>query len=148
MFSPVIDKVCPVVVRNGRKGLEILAFEHPCGDFQLVKGTVEAGEKLDQAARRELEEEAGLRARTISPPLSVFDQLVPSSDGTGEEWQRWHVLLAEPERPPKETWSHDARGSEEEQGLVFRFFWQPSSGDLGNYHPIFHKVIALIQNLV
>jgi 8-oxo-dGTP pyrophosphatase MutT (NUDIX family) len=48
-------KACPVVLRSLGDG-EILAFEHPLAGWQLVKGTVEAGELPRDAAIRELYE--------------------------------------------------------------------------------------------
>ncbi|WP_410001350.1 NUDIX domain-containing protein [Rhizobium leguminosarum] len=42
------------------QGLEILAFTHPSAGNQFVKGTVEEGERPQDAAARELREESGL----------------------------------------------------------------------------------------
>ncbi len=55
------NKVCPLVVRERNGDFEILAFQHPCLDYQLVKGTIELNEKPENAAVRELYEESGLR---------------------------------------------------------------------------------------
>lgn len=45
-------------------GVDVLAFEHPSGGRQLVKGTIEPGEAPEEAAVRELFEE---RAWSRSP---------------------------------------------------------------------------------
>lgn len=55
----MIDKVCPVVLRNQNQ--EILLFKHPLAGVQLVKGTVEVfDESYIIAAKRELAEESGI----------------------------------------------------------------------------------------
>ena len=143
-----IPKVCPLVIRRSGDGLELLAFEHPCGDFQLVKGTVEAVEDLPVAARRELLEEAGIQAESLSPLVARFHATLPHPSGAGEQLQDWHVFLATPEAPLPETWIHAAEGSEEERNLTFRFFWQSPGGALSNYHPVFRRVMAMAERLV
>ncbi|WP_222034522.1 NUDIX domain-containing protein [Rhizobium leguminosarum] len=55
-----LEKTCPVVTRRMNQGLEILAFTHPSAGNQFVKGTVEEGERPQDAAARELREESGL----------------------------------------------------------------------------------------
>jgi 8-oxo-dGTP pyrophosphatase MutT (NUDIX family) len=54
-----MKKVVPVILRHPTQSLEILAFRHPLAGSQLVKGTIEQGEKYDEAAIRELFEETG-----------------------------------------------------------------------------------------
>ena len=45
-----MNKACPVILRvNQNNELEILAFKHPMAGNQLVKGTIEDGETLEQA---------------------------------------------------------------------------------------------------
>jgi 8-oxo-dGTP pyrophosphatase MutT (NUDIX family) len=62
MGSP--SKACAIVIR-APAAIEVLAFEHPLAGLQLVKGTIEAGETPQQAAVRELREEAGFGARAV-----------------------------------------------------------------------------------
>ena len=64
--SPAIDKACPVVLRSPEGKCEILAFAHPSAGHQFIKGTVEASETPAAAALRELYEEAGITAHTIT----------------------------------------------------------------------------------
>ncbi|ELP5903367.1 NUDIX domain-containing protein, partial [Vibrio vulnificus] len=50
-------KVCPVVLRKSGNYHELLLFEHPLADVQLVKGTLEPSDiSIESAAMRELEE--------------------------------------------------------------------------------------------
>ena len=67
--SPAIDKACPVVLRSPEGKCEILAFAHPSASHQFTKGTVEASETPAAAALRELYEEAGITAHTITTML-------------------------------------------------------------------------------
>lgn len=54
-------KVCPVVLRKSGSNLELLVFEHPLADVQLIKGTLELTDSsVESAALRELEEESGI----------------------------------------------------------------------------------------
>ncbi len=65
-----------LVTRDGRSGLEVLLV-HPRGAtfrrplFGIPKGLVEADETLEDAARRETEEESGLRVHIHAPLGSV-----------------------------------------------------------------------------
>ena len=53
-----------IVWREGASGLEIVVVHRPeYDDWSLPKGKVEAGESDDECARREVEEETGLRCR-------------------------------------------------------------------------------------
>lgn len=53
-----------VVYRTGARGLEVLLLETHGGMWGLPKGTPNGGETLLQTARREVEEETGLRVVT------------------------------------------------------------------------------------
>ena len=50
----LIEKVVPVIFRNINQRTEILVFKHPIAGIQIVKGTVETNEELEEAALREL----------------------------------------------------------------------------------------------
>lgn len=65
-----------VVVRWEHGKLKVaLVREHPFRHYLLPKGSVEAGETLEQAARREIEEEAGLLALFVLGELEVMQRL-------------------------------------------------------------------------
>ena len=61
-MAKLVHKVVPILLRR-RERLEILAFRHPQAGTQLVKGTLENGEKAEDATLRELAEESGIEKR-------------------------------------------------------------------------------------
>lgn len=127
-----VEKACPVVLRR-RNEVEILAFIHPLAGRQLVKGTVEPGELVEEAAVRELREEAGITDAQVTHRLGVAEI---------DAGQRWHFLrMAVAELP--ETWIHRC---EDDRGYDFVFFWHPLANGPGSaWHAVFRRAIALIR---
>ncbi len=80
------EKSCgALVVRRGREENEILLIKHRGGHWAFPKGHVEAGETEEETARREVEEETGLRVKldtgyremvTFSPAPKVLKDVV------------------------------------------------------------------------
>ena len=62
----LIEKVVPVIFRNINQRTEILVFKHPIAGIQIVKGTVETNEELEEAALRELYAESGFLLHTFT----------------------------------------------------------------------------------
>jgi 8-oxo-dGTP pyrophosphatase MutT (NUDIX family) len=60
-MAAVVDKVTVFVLRPSPTGPDLLLFEHPYAGIQIPAGTVELGEALEEAVRREVAEETGLR---------------------------------------------------------------------------------------
>ncbi|KIT14518.1 NUDIX domain-containing protein [Jannaschia aquimarina] len=117
-------RVC-VVPRRGRA---ILAFRHPLAGAQLVKGRIEPGEGVAAAARRELREEAGLRARRIIRRGHIPDL-------------GWHMVEA-CVGPVPECWSHFC---EDDGGLLFDFFWHRPGADDTGFHPVFRRALREVR---
>ena len=90
--SPAIDKTCPVVLRSPEGKCEILAFAHPSAGHQFIKGTVEASETPAAATLRELYEEAGITAHTITTMLG--------SSNTIQSGERWHFFVVQTDPYP------------------------------------------------
>ena len=86
------DKACPVVLRSPQGKCEILAFCHPLAGHQFVKGTVEAGETPAAAALRELYEEAGITAQTITTKLESSKAI--------QSGERWHFFVVQTDPLP------------------------------------------------
>ena len=87
---PAHDSAGGIVVRLGDAGVEVaLVCEGPHSAFVLPKGHVEAGESLEQAARREIAEEAGIRNLTLLAEMGVRERL----DFERASWKRTHYFL-------------------------------------------------------
>jgi len=130
------NKACAVVLRDSAQGAELLVFAHPIAGIQLVKGTIEPGESCDEAALRELEEEAGVSAATVTRQLGVWQ--------SGFECQVWSFSLCVPAAPLPDAWAHQA---EDDGGHLFRFFWHPlAAAPTNQWHPLFQGALGFIQN--
>ncbi len=79
-----------VVIRVEKKRVYIaLVGQRGRSKFVLPKGHVEDGETLEQAARREIEEEAGFTRLKLVAPLGVKERL----DFSRSHWKRTHYFL-------------------------------------------------------
>ena len=79
-----------VVVRwDGGRALIALARERGFDDYVLPKGHVEAGEDIERAARREIEEEVGISNLRLMAKLGVKERL----DFEKKEWKVTHYFL-------------------------------------------------------
>ena len=128
-------KAVPVLLRVIQERVEVLMFEHPLAGAQLVKGTVEPGESVSEAAVRELAEESGLQHARCTRDLGTWEQC-PAS-------QVWHFreMLVEQELP--ESWSHFTTDG---GGHTFSFFWhklhEPAPPSC---HPVFVGALRFLR---
>ena len=128
-----VDKACPVVLRS-RETLEILAFAHPLAGLQLVKGSVEPGEPSEDAAVRELFEEAGIQG-TVGRNLGVW-----RAEVTGHMWA-FHECHVTHELP--DTWVHF---TQDDGGHAFRFFWHPLHSEPSDaWHPLYKDALSFLR---
>lgn len=126
-------KACPILMRHRAEGLQILAFRHAQAGIQLVKGTVEEGESPQEAAVRELFEEAGVTAR-VARPLGISNEIV--------EDQSWIFFLCAAGRLPDE-WTH---WCEDDGGHEFAFFWHVLDAEAGEgWHPVHLEALAFLK---
>ena len=94
------DSAGGVIVRpEGETVLVALMREGGRESYSLPKGHVEPGERLEDAARREIEEEAGLRGLVLIGPLGVRERL----DFERTSWKRTHYFLFLAGAPAPET---------------------------------------------
>jgi adenylate kinase family enzyme/8-oxo-dGTP pyrophosphatase MutT (NUDIX family) len=118
-----MEKVCPVVFRRGGPA-RVLYFRHPLAGLQLVKGTVEEGEDVLHAARRELREESGLDLA----PLEVL-----GTWHSGYQGQRWTFVRMED--ADGDGWVHRCA---DDGGHDFAFGWQALHGEMcDGWHALF-----------
>jgi 8-oxo-dGTP pyrophosphatase MutT (NUDIX family) len=130
----MIDKACPVVIRENKGFSEILAFKHPLAGSQLVKGTIEVGESQEEACERELFEESGLIGKAVKN-LGTWD--------SGFEGQVWRFCIMKLEESPQDSWTYHCA---DDNGHDFKFFWQRLDVELDNdWHPLFKNTLAFIQ---
>ncbi|GLS44168.1 NUDIX hydrolase [Methylobacterium brachythecii] len=84
------------VIRDGRVLLAARANQPMRGVWTLPGGLVEAGERLAQAALRELQEEVGVVAEVVGPSLSPTEIIMRDEDGRS----RHHYVIL----PHAATW--------------------------------------------
>lgn len=132
-----MHKVCPIVIRGQGLERDILAFVHPKGDRQLVKGGVQPGESVQAAAARELLEESGLVGKATHVLATAA---APHSTDT------WSFVLMDVSEEPKNFWSHV---TQDDHGHTFHFFWQSLSqaADRG-WDPPFQWAMRLIREVL
>ncbi|MCZ6634098.1 MAG: NUDIX domain-containing protein [bacterium] len=96
-----------VVARKvGDQILLALAQEQIYDDYVLPKGHVEPGESIEEAARREIEEEVGISDLTLIELLGVKERL----DFNKTEWKKTHYFLFTTEQAnakPTHTEQHE-----------------------------------------
>lgn len=127
-------KVVPVVKRIKDNKMQILAFEHPLAGLQIVKGTLQTGETTSEGCVRELREESGLHGRP-SKALGFIEHL--------EDRVEWHFWIVDVEQEIAETFSHLTN---DDGGLLFRFFWLSITDDLDDrWHVRFKQAIAFLR---
>lgn len=131
-----IKKIVPVILRSVDQHIEILVFRHPTAGIQIVKGTVEANEKLEDAAIRELYEESGISSASIHSYLGLH---FPSESGSN-----WHVFLCCTTEVLEDNWTHFC---DDDGGLEFNFFWHPLSKlPTPEWHQLFKELLAFIKS--
>ncbi len=86
---PVVG-VGGVVVRDGRALIIRRAHEPRRGEWSIPGGTVELGERLIEAVRRELLEETGLHVE-VGPIVETFDRVHHDADGR----VRYHFVIVD-----------------------------------------------------
>ena len=132
-----MNRACPVVLRKNANQLELLAFRHPKGKVQLVKGNIEQGEEPGAACSRELKEESGLEAEVVRH-LGTWDP--------GFKNQVWGFCLMHFEGTLPDTWDFYTK---DDGGQVFSFFWQPLNKTPGDdWNELYTKAFHYIKDLL
>ena len=72
-MNQIVQKVTAFIIRE-RDGIkELLVFKHPTAGIQIPAGTVEVGEDIETAVKREVHEETGLQFVEIENYLGCFE---------------------------------------------------------------------------
>ena len=72
-MKEMIQKVTAFIMRERDDVKELLVFKHPTAGIQIPAGTVEAGEAIEKAVKREVYEETGLQFVEIEEYLGCFE---------------------------------------------------------------------------
>ncbi len=72
-MNEVVQKVTAFIIRERNGVKELLVFKHPTAGVQIPAGTVEKGEDIETAVRRETYEETGLQFVEIENYLGCFE---------------------------------------------------------------------------
>ncbi|MFT3745815.1 MAG: NUDIX domain-containing protein [Pyrinomonadaceae bacterium] len=134
----VVEKVAPIIIRERDGVRELLVFRHPTAAVQIVKGTVEPGEDLADAALRELAEESGIASITsIESKGPWFVELTN---------QNWNFFLCSTNESLPDAWDFYTL---DDGGLVYSFFWFPVDQPPGtDWHPVYQAALIQIRSLI
>lgn len=111
-----------------------MAFRHPTGGCQLVKGNIEDGEEPARAAERELFEESGLLG-IARRDLGTLFPVKPR-----QEWRMFECHV----ETVAEKWTHHASDG---GGLDFAFFGHPLERMPDEeWQPVFLQALNFIRS--
>jgi 8-oxo-dGTP pyrophosphatase MutT (NUDIX family) len=150
--APTVQKAFSYVTREGQHGLELLVFEHlyPKSGVQIPKGTVDEDETPEEAAFREVIEEAGLRNLTLVRHLGT-DVVHYPNDPENDQVQERHFFHLRVASAVPDTWRHVVRGEGDDHGMVFLFYWIPPSknpqlvANMGDYLHLLEEVVSSLS---
>ncbi|WP_051412099.1 GrpB family protein [Halonatronum saccharophilum] len=129
-----IKKVSAYILRETKRGYdELLVFSHkdyPEASLQIPGGTVDKSEDLEEAVKREVYEETGLKKFQIIKKLGEATHFKPY---LGKEVNR-HFFLIRVSTETPDSWEHKVEGEGEDEGLIFSYRW---------FHP---QEVLLIHN--
>ena len=138
----MVRKAYAYITREAAGASAVLAFRHrddPESGIQVPRGTVDAGEDPAMTVVREVCEEGGLCEARLIGLLARDVEAQP--DDPARSWERFFFHLVAPNAPVE--WEHMVTGDDEDNGLVFSFFWLPRER-LGDLWPGFGDYLHLI----
>lgn len=118
-----VKKVVIYVTREIEGELQVLVFDHlkyPEVSPQVPSGTVESGEDILVAAKRELFEESGLKLEQEFHYLGSYEYF---KSQVNQLQLRNHFLVFS--KDLANEWTHAVTGSGVDQNLEFKYYWLP-----------------------
>ena len=79
-MNEVVQKVTAFIIRERSGAKELLVFKHPTAGVQIPAGTVEKGEDVETAVKRETYEETGLQLVEIENYLGCFENELKNNE--------------------------------------------------------------------
>ena len=140
-------KVLIYITRMHDACLELLAFRHcdqPSAGLQVPAGTVDEGEEIVQAAKREAFEESGLVLDDALSFRGAFEYIRPDNSTSHLRHVFHHHITGD----TQDQWTHVVSGEGDDAELVFEYAWYPLAhcvagliGQQGRYLPSIYKNI-------
>jgi 8-oxo-dGTP pyrophosphatase MutT (NUDIX family) len=138
-------KVVAYIVREVEGKRQLLVFTHrdyPEAGLQVPAGTVDEGEGIEEALRREVIEETGQRGFEVVREIATYEWIHPISGNVHER----HVFqLAGPQdAPDRWEWIETSGGAvSDHEGYVFCYYWADLDGEIelaGNFGDYLHAI--------
>lgn len=131
-MTRVLRKVIAYITREKEGKRQLLVFTHrdyPEAGLQVPAGTVEEGEEIEAALRREVAEETGLHDLQVVKEIATYEWTHPISGNIHE--RHIYLLSALPTTPDTWQWIETSGGEVPElEGYVFCFRWDDLDGEI------------------
>ncbi|HKP54167.1 MAG TPA: NUDIX domain-containing protein [Chloroflexia bacterium] len=138
-------KVVAYIVREveGKRQLLVLTHrDYPEAGLQVPAGTVDEGEGIEDALRREVTEETGLTNFKVVREIATYEWLHPITGNVHE--RHVFLLLAPQEAPDMWEWIETSGGAvPDHEGYVFCYYWADLDGEIelaGNFGDYLHAI--------
>lgn len=123
----IAEKVRAYIFRKStNENYEVLVFnqpEFPEGGVQVPGGTVDPGESLIEALKREIYEETGFLLNDGWE--KVAQEIITHPVNGDQQIENIYLLIINNQLPNQ--WQHLVSGDGEDNGILFNYYWLPLS---------------------